>query len=477
MTPAWRVIPRSPMVRFGSRVLGGRGGAGLTALTATLLFAAAAPAGAAGCPNAQARVEDGYSLALPDCRAYEQVSPVDKQDGDVVVPYLPGVDVNEDQPFQSSVSGDTVVYEGDASSGGNGNTGSNEYLAERSDGGWMAQDVTPVGGVFAAFSSDLSTGLLSFTPGTVESGPPLKVSGAPEGYENLYLRGSDGDYQVLNTETPPDRPAWTGGFGMVFAGASSDFGDVAFEANDALTKASASAPAALEPLSEKAYNVYEWAEGQLRLVNVLPGNTKTDPDAVVGSIRAGAEVERLSNTQELSHAVSDDGSRVVWTDLDNGKLYVREDGVETVEVDASRIEHPKGLEEESGGGVFWTASADGSKVLFTDEHRLTGDSTAAPGSPDLYEYDVEDNELSDLTAEVRLGEHAGVQGVVGASEDDSYVYFVADGVLAGGASPGNCSDSPPKASAISISSMKARRLSSQRYREKTAMMAYTTSIL
>ena len=410
----------------------------LIAGVAVLLLARSIPAlGAEACPNEQLRAQNGYSLTLPDCRAYEQVSPTNKQDGDVVVPFLEGVQINVLQPFQASVGGDAIVYEGDASSAGNGTTGSNEYLGERLAAGWGIKDITPVGAVAAAFSRDLSAGLLAVEPQPLESGPPLKVSAAPEGYRNIYLRLSDGGYVALNTETPMDRLPWTGNFGMVFAGASADLGDVVFQANDALTGASASAPAAAEPASEKAYNLYAWAEGQLRLVNVLPGNASTDPNAVVGSIATG-EVEPLARDQALSHAVSNDGSRVFWTALDSGKLYVRQGGTETVEVDASRVEHPKGPEEESGGGVFWTASADGSKVFFTDEHRLTGDSTAAPGSPDLYEYDVEDNELADLSAEVRPGEHPGVQGVVGTSEDGSYVYFVANGVLARGASLGNC---------------------------------------
>ena len=43
----------------------------------------------------------------------------------------------------------------------------------------------------------------------------------------------------------------------------------------------------------------------------------------------------------------------------------------------------------------------------------------------LYEYNVEHNELRDLT------EGAEVQGaVLGASEDGSYIYYVANGVLA-----------------------------------------------
>ncbi len=44
-----------------------------------------ATAGAAGlCPNEQVRIEEPYALALPDCRAYEQISPVEKNYADAL---------------------------------------------------------------------------------------------------------------------------------------------------------------------------------------------------------------------------------------------------------------------------------------------------------------------------------------------------------------------------------------------------------
>ena len=56
----------------------------------------------------------------------------------------------------------------------------------------------------------------------------------------------------------------------------------------------------------------------------------------------------------------------------------------------------------------------------------------------LYEYDLETGKLSDLTGEATdsTGEGAAVQGVVQISEDGSYVYFVAEGALAAGATAG-----------------------------------------
>lgn len=103
----------------------------------------------------------------------------------------------------------------------------------------------------------------------------------------------------------------------------------------------------------------------------------------------------------------------------------------TVQVDAPEA----GASGSPGGGQFQWANAEASRVFFTDVERLTSDSTAASGEPDLYECDlvaeqgVPKCKLSDLTV-AGAGEHANVQGVAGVSEDGSYVYFVADGVLA-----------------------------------------------
>jgi WD40-like Beta Propeller Repeat len=81
----------------------------------------------------------------------------------------------------------------------------------------------------------------------------------------------------------------------------------------------------------------------------------------------------------------------------------------------------------TGTPEFQTATTDVSEVFFTE-------------NGDLYEYDVEHEQLD------RLSEAAGVVGsLAGVSEDGSYVYFVANGVLAQGAEPGKCgSEFSPK---------------------------------
>jgi hypothetical protein len=230
--------------------------------------------------------------------------------------------------------------------------------------------------------------------------------------------------------------------------------------------------------NERAPRVlYDAAAGGLNVVDVLPDGE------LAGTAVFGSEVEfsrpeavnKLGSGNDLGHVISADGSRVIWTateavvaEGDEGAhrgvtapraLYVRENDTQpqspisggectvsadacTVQVDASALPGtPKEKEEKGGHGTFWTASADGSRVFFTDELPLTSDATAEAGKPDLYEYQVNGEAgrpgtLTDLTASG--AEPANVVGVLGASDDGSSVYFAAAGALAPGAQHQAC---------------------------------------
>ena len=222
------------------------------------------------------------------------------------------------------------------------------------------------------------------------------------GYENLLVRdNATGTYQLVNVTPPGATPA-----DAHFQAASADLSHVIF------TETS--------PLAEGARygieNLYEWDEGAVRLVSVLPDGT-----AVPGSLAAKA------GTAEHEGVVSSDGSHVLFNY--GGALYDRIQGQRTVQIDEQQ-----GGPGLSGGGSFKAATSDGSKVFFTDESQLTAGSTAAPGEPDLYECALPEGaskcELSDLTV-AAAGEHADVLRVTPlGGHDSSYVYFVAEGVLA-----------------------------------------------
>jgi hypothetical protein len=389
-------------------------------------------------------------VGLPDGRVYEMVTPPDNYDADVYVPLtvknlsessfeFPGLAGNTaEEPFQAAAGGDAVAYLGDPTTGGDGGEGrrANQYLATRSpQGGWTQVNIQPVGYLlpeYTGFSSELSTGVL-------ESPEPL-VAGVPttkEPDEYAYVRrpGSE-SYQALDE---------------VFVGRVNEVVGNGFAGGNAGTS---TVPAFSHVLTYGSGGLTDATGGRLLAVNILP-NGETAPDAVFGAPQVFSSVV---DGPDFDRVISGDGSRIVWTDRSTGALYVRENDTQppsplgpggecTVAGDACTVQVDAG---SSGGALFWTASSDGSKVFFTDCSRLTASSTAVftagcgaeaggrlSGS-DLYEYDLSDGELTDLTVDRNASDLQGanVQGVVGASEDGEYVYFVATGNLAAGASAG-----------------------------------------
>jgi DNA-binding beta-propeller fold protein YncE len=346
------------------------------------------------------------ALGLPDGRAFELVSPPVK-DGGEVLPENPAVGnchecmpgINDEHfPMQSAPDGNSIVYEGFPFSTTGAAVNENEYFSARSADGWGTRDLSPAleqkGSEegYKAFSTDLSEGVL------YEIKPTLTPQ-APADYPNLYLQDSvTGGLRALVTETPADRGPVESGpneFKIAFAGASSDFDHLIFEANDALQ--TETVPAARdEGASEN--NLYEWVNGALRLVNVLPGNTESQPGAVFGS---GIELQTTAKDPDYSHAISADGSRIFWTGKTHGPVYVRENANTTLEI------------PDGDGARFLTASATGSKALLNDGHL----------------YNLE-GETPALEADLTEGQ-TGFQGILGASEDLSSVYFVDTAVLSG----------------------------------------------
>jgi hypothetical protein len=427
-----------------------------------------APAGASACANDQFR--SGPSGRLPDCRAYELVSP----------PYKAGADAVTIQPVfpaqaAACPSGEScaLVYMNAATAfdGAQGNEVPNAYRATRGAGGWQTTELTPPtlqapasgrARVTYDFSDDLAEAVLRVPFQTL-------APGAPAGVYNLFSRQVDGRYALV-TASPPSAPPQPGCGSCfeqqdvpAFAGASADFSHVIFEANDSLLK---DAP------QGGVENLYETVAEQVRLVGILPDGAVAPQGAT-----PGAGISSITQRAgQLQHAISQSGSNVLFEAAADGgapdpqqagitELYDRIDGSSTVEVSAPAAgAEPSKCETKAGvcaaePARFWAASADGSVVYFTSsaaltresytgtetrspeqeqEEEETGERIENPGT-DLYRYDVGSGALSDLTVDGENPEDpngASVLGVVGASTDGSYVYFVADGDLAAGATSG-----------------------------------------
>ncbi len=378
-------------------------------------------------------------VALPDGRAYELVSPPQKA-GEVLPPEpdaalglggscnecLPGAN-NQIMPMQVAPDGESVLYEGQPFTAGL-SAGPNEYISDRGPAGWGTESLSPPvfnsgsGQGYLAFSSDLSRGVVYQVEPALSPEAPTRGG---KSFANLYLREEDGTLRALVSEEPPNRdPSFpTQGenqFRIVYAGANAGasfepaFTHLLFEANDALTEAVPDvAPEAPEveagqgcSFTEQNCNLYEWEEGELRLINVLPENEEAAGKAMIGSGRLLAKLAPEAEAPNVDHAISDDGSRVFWTSEETGQLYVRVNGEETLEVPGPAS--CKASVAPSARVCFLAAAADGSSVLLSDGQ--------------VYELDEEGEEY-EPTSDLSEGE-GGFAGILGASEDLSRVYFV-----------------------------------------------------
>jgi DNA-binding beta-propeller fold protein YncE len=403
---------------------------------------------------------------LADGRAWELVSPAEK-DGSGIEPLA-----REGSLIQAAPSGEAVTYIANgpvvAEPDGNRAPEPTQVISTRSSGGWASQDVMSPHSQgeglepgepseYRFFSEDLALSLVQPPGGKVQplEEPPL-APGASE--KTLYLRadppltptaGEQARYSqavanegslapgyaplvtpaMVTGETKPGEKSRFGGQ-LNFLDATPDLSDVLYESEVPLLAGSAAGLYESEP------------NGLSQLVSVMPdGQPASSP--VLGD--EGTNVRG---------AVSADGSRVFfWAEGQEGAasgLYMRDIATgETVQLNAAQgVVEPTGEEAEVD---FQAATPDGNRVFFTDTAPLTAQSTQHQEletdryrEADLYECEITENagrpscELTDLTP-LPSGGSADVMNVIlGASESGASIYFVANGVLAPGATQGHC---------------------------------------
>ena len=394
-------------------------------------------------------------LVLPDGRAWELVSPADKK-GALIEPSA------FNSRIQAASGGGAITYYSLGPHVGEnlqGLTGYTQVLSRRGPAGWSTEDISlPTrrtlngenqtggiaifggGGNYPIFSPDLSLA-------AVEPTPFLTPTLSPQATERtLYLRDTAAG-TFLPLVTPANVPPGTqfGGMpseaettvtsetaitstdlAMGFVVATPDLSHVVLHSPLKLT------PDAVSVLVEECTkegierytcgipNLYEWSAGRLALVNILPDGKPTQ--GPLSPALAGGADDPISPYEEgtLTRAISADGRWVAWTEsgvvqgfAKFGGLYLRDMVAgKTIKIGGA---HP----------IYQTMSADGSRAFFLEDG-------------ELYELDTATGTQSDLTAHHGSGESsAGVkQAVIGTSQDGSYVYFVASGVLAAGATSG-----------------------------------------
>jgi hypothetical protein len=230
-------VPNKYQIEYGDRPRGNTGGstARLIALLTIIAGVTAAPVQAAeSCPNAQGRTESNpnlttgrpYSTQLPDCRAYELVSPPDTGG-------IPAVSLDEgatSRPRTAGAEWDQVTPGGAlywisrAQPAGTGavpnGTSIDLFVSRRTAAGWTTRDLTPFPTIgeneLIAGAPDSSTALIITQTSLVpeDQDNPLNTQGALESVFDIY-RVSEGETPLLVSHgtlprTVPPQPAGEG---------------------------------------------------------------------------------------------------------------------------------------------------------------------------------------------------------------------------------------------------------------------------
>jgi hypothetical protein len=408
-----------------------------------------------------------YSTLLPDCRAYEMVSPLEKQGRDAGE----GETGNQILPIAVSPDGEAAGWSSEGVFAGLENfaitaSPENWYRSRRGGSGWTTSGAFGPRKLvnepwFSPFDSDFSPDLHSYhatcgtntaTPGQggLERASLACARSVDEGewkaspsYKAINGSQIEGSQDYLGASSDLSRL-----FVQPAAGVGSGPGPFQGELGNAM-------PLALSGAASRG--IYELAgigssSPTLRLVNVdnpPPGAPPGTFGEELGIKGEGPMLgDQRANTLEwggASHAISEDGRTVFFTATPPGSqvltIYARrqcapaptspncnEDGngefFETVPLsDGSQCSECSVSERKSAN--FMGASADGSKVFFMTAQKLL--SKEPFPTRNLYEYNFEGPPGKKL---VLLSAEAGnVSGLMAVSADGSHVYFV--NVLAG----------------------------------------------
>lgn len=434
---------KTPPERREFRVGRGRGPLGICALAACtalglLLLAASAsaqtspfPVAGAPCPNEAIREEQGAQF-LPDCRAYEQVSPTAKF----------GYQIGNNEYPSSQLS---IAPDGESATYAtlypvNGTSGSKSgSLARRTASGWTNTGLTFLGG-FKQDAPSLPGNDVSMRGSTPDERASVYWDNTTEPFGSLWLVRADGTHQMIAMGTGAggtggQRPNGQGSGELWQAGMSTDGRHVVFSSDARI------GPAAGLPGSENI--LYEWVDdggnGTLRVVSRTddPALTLIDESApaelggaTVSTEARNADPDSGNSTSAQQHAISADGRRIFFqapaseagyvsafsplVPLGGGPVYARQDGKETIELSAPA----PGYAPVSPPTLFQylDASVDGSVAFFWANGDLV---PGAPAGGGIYSYRLGTNALTFLAPTTSVKRPPTAM----ASDDGTHLYY------------------------------------------------------
>ncbi|HWW90833.1 MAG TPA: hypothetical protein VNY35_08655, partial [Solirubrobacteraceae bacterium] len=394
------------------------------------------------CPNANLRT--GPSAALPDCRAYELVTPAFKFGAN----FGPIRAADSSHVQFSSIGG----FNG---AGDDQGTEGSDYVTTRGPAGWSSVPVDPPAAEFQ-------------NGATLEAASPLEdvssafstelVAGIPAASKpidkRLYLRAQDGSLTEVGPVFPPEAVAgWTESrndlAGNQYEAGSADLSHVVFEINAGQGTTHFLWPGDTTVEGGSVYEYVGTGSRAPRLVGV------DNAGHLIGQCGIGVGSKEHPGGQDTYNAISATGGTIFFNVQAGGclsegvtgsgppvgELYARIDGSRTVAVSEPVL--PPGAACTGGHtcfgaplstGVFQGASEDGRRVFFLTEQPLTnGDEDTGN---DLYMAEIEGtgsgakvSKLVQVSHDENPGQAAEVRGVARVSMDGSHVYFVAQGAL------------------------------------------------
>jgi hypothetical protein len=391
---------------------------------ALLVLVAPGSAVADACPNEAFRI--GAGANLPDCRAYEQTTEIDKNGGSAG---------GFPEYIKASSDGERFRYYTQA--GFPNGVGSQDYpsfLAVRGSTNWISQGLLPPQSMGPSAAVLAVSGDLRYS--VVEARVPGVEPGSGDG---LFIE--DTTDRSIETIVPYNPNIFSYKVDDILADGSKVF----FETNGRLTPNANFGP--------KLY-VWERSTGEVSLVGYELGSEESPEEGAFGGpydwyyneTYSGGATARYYVAE--SHAADTSGSQIYYTVAGSAKLLLRK-GIgsaspSTVWVSKSQKTNGSGPDGTDPLGpkpaAFQEATPDGRFAFFLSSEELTD--TANTGTEDqgrdLYRFDAETESLIDLAPDTTDADGAQVLAVLGASSAGDIVYFAANGVLADGATPGDC---------------------------------------
>jgi DNA-binding beta-propeller fold protein YncE len=393
-----------------------------------------------------------YSTAgamLPDGRAYEMVTPVQKNVALIGLGF--GVTIEADVAENGSrvILPSLQCFAGASSCiGQRGSAVGDPYAFTRTSAGWSTVPLAPPEADInrrQSFSAD--SGLALFL-----------IPTAPGGEDDWYASSGGGSLARIGPVTYPAYGA------TPISGVASAPPVVTPNMSHIVW----SAPVipfvwpfdATNPGGGFAWSVYEYAgTGGVApaLVGVTGGSGSTDLIGTCGTRIGSLTPGTLSADGRVvffNVSACSSGSGVnTGVAVPSDEVWARIGGARSVRLSARSPSDCSGvcLSSPEGDAAFWGASSDGSRAIFTSVQQLTNDATQDGVAQDekepcnqtsgvngcnLYLYDFSlpaGQNLVDVSAGDTSGGGPRVRGVVDVSNDGSHVYFVAQGVLSAAA--------------------------------------------